>query len=287
MKMTKRIAAIAACAVMAVTSMVGMSASAATDDHGNTMATATTFTGNITGKIETAGDVDFFKYTATTNGIKYFCTTGNDSIITVYNASGTSIGSSMNTYGGKKMAGANLTKGSTYYISVRENGSNYGTSYTLSQKSYLEVGHLSQADPKWNSQIMKGNINLNETIQSSGCAITSCAMVINYLKNKSITPVTLNSSTYLDTKNGAKWGTIASAYYLHDSDYFYTESEALGYLQKGYPVIVHISTGHYLVAVGYENGKLMVVDAGKTSSAVVAWNKNYTTASINKYRVFY
>lgn len=287
MKMTKRIAAVAACAVMTVTSMVGMSASAATDDHGNTMATATTFTGSVSGKIEATGDVDFFKYTATRSGIKYFCTTGNDSIINIYNSSGSHIGSSMNTYGGKKMAGANLTHGNTYYISVCENGTNYGTSYTLSHKNYLDVAHLYQKDSNWSSNTMNGNTSLGDTIGSSGCAITSCAMIINYMKNKNITPQTLNRSTYLDSSNGALWGNIASAYYLHDKGYFYSESEALGYLQKGYPVIVHITKGHYLVAVGYENGKIMVTDAGKSSSAIVAWNTNYSSYSIDKYRVFY
>ncbi len=286
MRFTKKILTMATCAVMAASSMVGMSASAA-DDHGNTIATATTFTNSVSGRIETTGDVDFFKYTATTSGIKYFMTTGTDSIITVYNSSGTQIASSFNTYGGKKFAGYNLTNGSSYYISVRENGSNYGTSYTLTAERFLKVSHLFQRDSEWNTTQMAGNTSITEdTIGNSGCAITSCAMVINYLKGRNITPLTLNSSSYLDSSNGALWGNIASAYYLNDSGYFYNSSTAIDYLKKGYPVIVHVTSGHYLVAVGYENGKFMVTDAGKSSSAVLSWDTNYSGYSIDKFRVF-
>ncbi len=271
MKMTKRLATFAACAVMAASSMVGMGTNAATDDHGNSMSTATTFTNSVTGKIETSGDVDFFKYTATTSGIKYFCTTGNDSIITVYNSSGTSIGSSMNTYGGKKMAGANLTSGNTYYISVRENGSTYGTSYTLKVENALKVTHLYQRDSLWDNEIMKGNENAKETIGDSGCAITSCAVVINYLKNKSITPHTLNDSTYLDTNNKAKWDNIASAYYLkYDS---VSPTSGVTYLKRGFPIIVY-NGQHFSVAVGYENGNFLVSDVGKSSSSLQTWSEN-------------
>lgn len=286
MKLTKKLMAMAMCSVMAVSSMVGIGASAA-DDHGNTIATATSFSSSVSGRIETRGDVDFFKYTATSSGIRYFTTVGNNSIITVYNSSGTQIASSFNTYGGKKFAGYNLSRGSTYYVSVRENGSTYGTSYTLSAKKYLDVSHLYQRDSRWNTTQMQGNTSAtSDTIGNSGCAITSCAMVINYLKGKNITPLSLNSSSYLDSSNGAKWGSIASAYYLTDSGYFTDTTTAIDYLKRGYPVIVHITKGHYLVAVGYENNKFMVVDSGKSSSSVVSWDKNYSGYSIDKFRVF-
>ena len=280
MKMTKRIVAMAACAVMTATFMVGMSASAATDDHGNTMATATTFTSSVSGKIETTGDVDFFKYTATSSGVKFFTTTGNNSIITVYNASGSTVSSSGGTYGGKKLAGYNMNSGETCYVSVRENRSTYGTSYTLKVSNKLNVSHLYQGDSRWGSQIMKGNTALNETIAGSGCAITSCAVVINYLKNKSITPATLNTSTYLDSSNRANWSKIGSAYNLS-----YTApstTEVITYLKRGYPVIVHKGT-HFSVAVGYENGNFLVSNVGASSSSIQTWSKS----TVDKCIVFY
>lgn len=281
MKMTKRIAAMAACAVMTVTSMVGMSASAATDDHGNTMATATTFTSSVSGKIETTGDVDFFKYTATSSGVKFFTTTGNNSLITVYNASGNTVSSSGGTYGGKKLAGYNMNSGETCYVSVRENSSIYGTSYTLKVGNKLNVSHLYQGDSRWGSQIMKGNTSLNETIAGSGCAITSCAVVINYLQNKSITPSTLNSSTYLDTSNKVKsWSKIASDYNL--SYYPPSNTEAITYLKRGFPVIVHRGT-HYSVAVGYENGNFLVSNVGTSSSSIQTWGES----TVDQRIVFY
>lgn len=281
MKMTKRIAAMAACAVMTVTSMVGMGASAATDDHGNTMATATTFTSSVSGKIETAGDVDFFKYTATSSGVKYFTTTGNNSLITVYNASGSTVSSSGGTYGGKKLAGYNMNSGETCYVSVRENSSIYGTSYTLKVGNTLNVSHLYQGDSRWGSQIMKGNTALNETIKGSGCAITSSAVVINYLQNKSLTPSTFNSSTYLDSSNKVKsWSKIGSDYNLLFDDP--STTEAITYLKRGYPVIIHKGT-HFSVAVGYENGSFLVSNVGTSSSSIEAWSKS----SVDKCNVFY
>ncbi len=284
---TKRLISSAMTATMALSMVGGLNVSAATDDHGNSMSSATSFTTSVSGTIDYSGDIDYFRYTATTSGIRYFTTVGNDSIITVYNSSGTSIGSSMSTVGTSKMAGCNLTKGSTYYISVRENGSNYGTKYTLSSTvTKLSVTHLCQVDSSWRNVVMQGNPSSGETIGSSGCAITSCAMVINYLKNKNTTPLTFNSSTYLDSSNGAKWDKIASSYFLTDSGYFTSESTAISYLQRGYPVILHLASGHFLVAVGYENGKFMVTDAGKSSSDVVPWNTNYPNGVLDKYRVF-
>lgn len=260
--------------------MVGMGTFAATDDHGNSMSTATTFTNSVTGKIETSGDVDFFKYTATTSGIKYFCTTGNDSIITIYNSSGSTVSSSGGTYGGKKLAGYNMSNGETCYISVRENGSTYGTSYTLKVDNALKVTHLFQQDSSWKDEIMKGNENAKETIGDSGCAITSCAMVINYLKNKSITPHTLNDSTYLDTKNGAKWDNIASAYYLKYASV--SSTNGITYLKRGFPIIVY-NGQHFSVAVGYENGNFLVSDVGKQSSSLQTWSEN----SVVSCRILY
>ena len=280
MKMTKRLATLAACAVMAASSMVGMGAFAATDDHGNSMSTATTITGSITGKIETAGDVDFFKYKATSSGVKYFTTTGNNSIITVYNSSGNTVSSSSGTYGGKKLAGYNMSNGETCYISVRENGSTYGTSYTLKVGKSLSVTHLSQVDSRWGNQIMKGNESLKETIAESGCAITSCAVVINYLKNKSIIPDVFNSTTYLNDSNGAKWDKIASAYYLKYVPA--STTEAINYLKRGFPVIIYKGT-HFSVAVGYENGNFLVSDVGKSSSSLQTWSES----AVTKCRVIY
>lgn len=279
MKFAKKIVTMAVCSVMAATSMVGMSAFAA-DDHGNNINSATSFSSSVTGKIESTGDVDFFKYRATSSGVKYFTTTGNNSIITVYNASGATVSSSSGTYGGKKLAGYIMNSGETCYVSVREYGNTYGTSYTLKASNTLNVSHLYQGDSRWGSRIMQGNADLKETIASSGCAITSCAVAINYLQNRSITPATLNSSTYLDSSNGANWSKIGSAYGLSYSAP--STSEAVTYLKRGYPVIIH-KGNHFSVAIGYENGSFLVSDVGTSSSSIQRWSKS----TVDKCRVLH
>lgn len=279
MKLAKKFITMAVCSVMAATSMVGMSAFAA-DDHGNNINNATSFSSSVSGRIESVGDVDFFKYRATSSGIKYFTTTGNNSIITVYNASGATVASSGGTYGGKKLAGYLMNSGETCYVSVREYGNTYGTSYTLKASNTLNVSHLYQGDSRWGSQLMQGNTKLKETIANSGCAITSCAVAINYLQNRSITPATLNSSTYLSESNEANWSKIGSAYGLSYSAP--STSEAVTYLKRGYPVIVH-KGNHFSVAVGYDNGNFLVSDVGKTSSSLQTWSKS----TVDKCRVLY
>ena len=300
MKMTKRIAAMAACAVMTVTSMVGMNASAATDDHGNTMATASLFSAassSISGKIDYAGDIDFFKYTATSSGIRHFYTTGStDTYGYVYDSSGKLLTSGDNGGSNKNFRiGCELTSGQTYYVAVCAKERAYGTSYSLSTDiNPLNVTHLSQVDSRWSS-VMLGTTSGNPTIGKSGCALTSFTMVVNFLKGTSYTPTNVNTTmgydAYAYDSNGKAvgfmWSTAKTKFSLSDCDTSRTKKQAIQDIADGKPVIIGIykSDGntHFLVAVNYLNGHFMVKDAGKSSSGTFNLDTAYPGSSIYRY----
>lgn len=104
----------------------------------------------------------------------------------------------------------------------------------------------------------------------------------------SITPLTLNSSRFLDTSNGAKWSDIVAAYHRTDSGYYSDVSDAKDWIDKGYPVIFHISKGHFVVGVGYDsNNTYMIQDPGKSNSTARPWTDDYSAYKIDKFRVFY
>ena len=110
----------------------------ATDDYGNTMATAaqvslsTAGSASQSGKIELAGDVDVLKFVAPTTGkitVQELAATGSrlDTYVYVYNASGQLLAAN-DDYGGSlnSRVDVNVTAGATYYVKAAAYGSSTG-----------------------------------------------------------------------------------------------------------------------------------------------------------------
>ena len=282
-KITKRLAAILACAVMTASSAISAVANAATDDHGNTMSTATSFTNGVTGTIDYSGDVDYFKYTATSDGIKYFYINNNSSsVIYILNSSGSQIATSTeNECSGHHLTGVNASSGSTYYIVVRSNGSGYGSSYTLNMATALGVTHLFQRDPKWNNTKLNGS---SSTIGDAGCALTSFAMIASYMENASYTPLSFNNSTYVSNGN-MTWK--ATGYTV---DRTTSQEDALSALASGKPIMIRITRNdggtHFVVATGYNGSTFYMKDAGTSDSSTLSLSTKYPNCTISEYIIY-
>ena len=98
------------------------------DDHGNTVAAATPITiglNNLVGALESAGDVDVFKFTAATNSevllAVHQLATRIDATLTLLDSSGNAL-QSVNS----PSSFSRLIPAGTYYISVKGNGNSTG-----------------------------------------------------------------------------------------------------------------------------------------------------------------
>ncbi len=300
MKITKIIAAIAASAVITASSMVGMSASAATDDYGNTLSTAYTLTtSGCYGTINYAGDVDIFSFTSSVSGVYYFYTTGNtDTTGTLYNSSGSILQTS--TWGFAKdtnmMVAENLVAGNKYYIAVNGIYTTTTGGYQLNAgwaSLSTRVNRLVQSDSRWGSIYLGGNSS-NPTIAKSGCALTSFTMVTNFWNKTSLTPANVN------TAMGAaayvfNWETARSKYGLQlvqegSSSSNTTTSKGIAFtieqLKLGRPVIIgmkYSSGTHFVVAVGYYNNEIYIKDPASDNCTKLS---QYTNNSYSIYEAF-
>ena len=287
MKMTKRIATMVACAVMAASSMVGIGASAATDDYGNTISTAYTLTtSGCYGTINYSGDVDFFSFTPSVSGVYYFYTTGNtDTSGTLYNSNGSIITASSWGFAKDKnmMVAAELNAGTKYYVAVNGSYSNTTGSYGMNvgwASLYAKVNRLVQSDLRW-TNVHLGNINSNPTIGSQGCALTSFTMVLNFWNNSSKTPIDVNNDMGVSAYD-FQWTTAKSKYNLQLTSLGSSDNPtntnsgkkfAIEQLKLGRPVIIGMKSPkqpHFVVATGYYNGEIYIKDPG---------GKNYTKLS--------
>ena len=62
------------------------------DDHGNTQATATSIAGSATGRIDPAGDVDYFSFRVSSSGTLTVATSGStDTVCTLYDSGGSQL----------------------------------------------------------------------------------------------------------------------------------------------------------------------------------------------------
>lgn len=290
----------AACAVMTVTSMVGMGASAATDDYGNTISNAYTLTtSGCYGTINYAGDVDMFSFTPSVSGIYYFYTTGStDTTGTLYNSSGSIIKSS--TWGFAKdknmMVAAELKAGTKYYIAVNGSYSTTTGGYEINvgwASLSARVNRLAQADSRW-TNVKLGNISSNPTIGSKGCALTSFTMVLNFWNSSSQTPKDVNN-TMGAAAYEFSWETAKSKYGFQlaqeGSSYAHTTTSkgiafAIEQLKLGRPVIIGMSspsTTHFVVATAYYNNEIYIKDpAGRNYTKL----SQYTNDSYSIYEAF-
>jgi len=208
MKMTKRIAAMAMCGVMAVTSMVSMSASADNTillnetENNNTIQTADNFSCNnvVSGKISSSSDVDYFSYFATATGYVNIQLgfSGSDYKLTLLNSSGNTLATSSNvgvTSGESIRYYVNAD--TLYYIKVSSQSTTYSSSYklyasypyTTKNTWYPQINAVSGSYERWNTYkldtlITSGSKKFmingsKDDLMYQGCALACIAMVLN------------------------------------------------------------------------------------------------------------
>ncbi len=208
MKMTKRIATMVACAVMAASSMVGMSASAANTtllnetESNNTIQTADNITCNnvVSGRLSSSSDVDYFSYFAPATGYVniQLGLSGSDYKLTLLNNSGNTLATSSNV---GVTAGESIryyvNANTLYYIKVSTQSTTYSSSYklyasypyTTANSWYPQIDAVSGSYERWNTYKLdtlttsgskKFMINGEKgDLMYQGCALACIAMVLN------------------------------------------------------------------------------------------------------------
>ena len=104
------------------------------DDHSNTRSGATSLSlgGSRSGRIETAGDVDYFRVQVSSSGTLTVYTTGNtDTYGTLQSSSGSTLEIDGDGGSGTNFSIARSVSAGTYYIAVRGYGSSETGSYTV------------------------------------------------------------------------------------------------------------------------------------------------------------
>lgn len=144
-----------------------------------------------------------------------------------------------------------------------------------------------QWDSRWKSIPFGGG-----DIGSSGCSITSLAMVLSYLRNECIYPNDIEKWTgnrFYDGSSGQSWSimqAVARQWGVQCKEYVASVSNIKRALKKGYPVIVSTtgpsgvssgyftSGGHFIVLRGLtEDGKVLVNDPNDSET-----KKHYSEA---------
>ena len=146
-----------------------------------------------------------------------------------------------------------------------------------------------QTDPKWKSHnySAKGE---SKTIGSSGCGVTTAAMIIATLKDKSVTPVITAEWSMAHGYKALNQGTYYTYFVPQLSEYGITckrlntsnlygkssstaHTEALNALKNGNWVIACMgkgnwtSAGHFILLYKYENGYVYINDPASTAAA--------------------
>ena len=185
-------------------------------ESNNTRATANSVNQDdtITGYISSSSDVDYFKVTASANGVFNFwlgnIPSGKDYDLYIYNSSGFLLGSSTSTSATQEfVSGITATKGNTYYFAVKGKSGHYSatSAYTVRCRILMNpYTGFSQSSPA-NSATSFTTTNLDKLYSSgsstswltrfknAGCIIGSYAMI---LRNLGAT----TSSTHYDFRSG-------------------------------------------------------------------------------------
>lgn len=111
-----------------------VSTAPSTDDHGNSMSSATTISLNssLNGSINYGGDEDWFRFTPSTSGNYNFASSGStDTYGHLFNASGTELIYNDDGAAPNFTMSYNLTAGQTYYVKVRHFSSGGTGAYSL------------------------------------------------------------------------------------------------------------------------------------------------------------
>ncbi|MDD3480915.1 MAG: C39 family peptidase [Patescibacteria group bacterium] len=136
-------------------------------------------------------------------------------------------------------------------------------------ESYSDVPLYKQWDPRWGSEDYGCG---GTTIASSGCGITSLAMIISYITQTEVLPpetakIALDNNWRV-CNAGTAYAAIIEMPKMYDinNNKEITWEEAKKYLAAGFPIIqVHgpgyfTEGGHYIVLTGIKDGKYLVND---------------------------
>ncbi|MDD6323323.1 MAG: NlpC/P60 family protein [Bacilli bacterium] len=156
----------------------------------------------------------------------------------------------------------------------------------------LAIPHFHQIDERWSNYPMKNwdyDPPKDDTLGANGCAFTSAAMVVSYLKGRNIYPTEVvdkleGYEIYID-----EWSHLTSAfniqtptYYIRDGSKCCSDADWNAHIQEmkdairdGHPIIAHYgrgghiftSLGHFVVIRGMtSDGKFLVNDPSDNST---------------------
>ena len=113
---------------------VGGGGGSSSDDHSNTRSSATSLSvgSSRSGRLETGGDVDYFRVQVSRSGtLTVYTTGGTDTYGTLQNSSGSSLATNDDGGSGRNFSIARSVSAGTYYIRVRGYSSSTTGSYTV------------------------------------------------------------------------------------------------------------------------------------------------------------
>lgn len=160
---------------------------------------------------------------------------------------------------------------------------NYSTEVLDECLNQEEVPLLMQWDSRW------GYYEYGDGVMGlTGCGPTCLSMVaIHLLQDSSLTPIFVadyaDRNGYYADGVGTAWSFMsqgASGLGLYAQEVGLDESRVLNYLQQGKPIICAMGrgdfteTGHFIVMIGGEDGKIKVNDPNSKERSEKLWNFN-------------
>ncbi|MCI8965610.1 MAG: SH3 domain-containing protein [Clostridia bacterium] len=138
--------------------------------------------------------------------------------------------------------------------------------------AYQGLTYYNQADTRWANELYTSTNNKTQTMKSSGCGPTACAMVVTASKG-TILPTTMAKlfvdNGYRTKSDGTAWSAFSfTADYFGFNEYYTTANynTAMEYLEKGYYVIASCSSGlfttsgHFIFLTDLSNDTISVYD---------------------------
>lgn len=139
--------------------------------------------------------------------------------------------------------------------------------------AYQGLTYYSQADYRWADILYTSTNDETQTIKSSGCGPTACAMVVTASKG-TILPPTMASlfvdNGYRTANSGTSWSAMQfTADYFGFEEYYTTTdyTTAMNYLQNGYYIIascgngLFTTSGHFIFLTGVSNSTISIYDS--------------------------
>lgn len=261
----------------------------ADDDHGNDFddATRVSVGSTTSGRIEEPGDVDYFKFTASSSGTYIIKTTGSsDTCGVLFNSSGNDIADDDDSGTGYNFYIEEYLSSGTYYIEVSHYGDDTG-SYSLS----VTKEGSTPSDDHGDTTATATNLALN----------TNVSGVINYEGDKDFFRfVTQAGGTHIigTTSDIDTFGILYDRYGNqltyeddYDGDYDFRISYNLQAGETYYISVLHYGdngTGDYTIRVVAPTPSLTITSGPSSSSvtqnsAVISWNTNINSNSIVEY----